>query len=67
MISTGNEQIDVSSYLTPKSPHKDITWEETESEYIIKLKPTISTSAMMTPILACKDLSLGSSVAFLTT
>ena len=48
-------------------PGKDITWEETESEYIIKLKPTISTSAMMTPILACKDLSLGSSVAFLTT
>ena len=43
MISTGDQQLDVSSYLTPKSPQKDFTWEETDTDYVFKLKPTHST------------------------
>ena len=43
MISTGDQQIDVSSYLTPKSPHKDFLWEETDTDYVFKLKPNHST------------------------
>ena len=31
LISTGDQQIDVSSYLTPESPHADFTWEETDT------------------------------------
>ena len=43
LISTVDQQIDVSSYLTPESPHEDFTWEETDTNYVFKLKPTIST------------------------
>ena len=40
LISTGDQQIDVSSYLTPESPHEDFTWEETDTYYVFKQKPT---------------------------
>ena len=42
LISNGEQRIDVSSYLTPKSPHRDFTWEEKELEYVFKLKPKVS-------------------------
>ena len=38
LISTGDQQIDVSSYLTPKSPNNDFTWEETDTDYVFKLQ-----------------------------
>ena len=43
LLSTGDQQIDVSPYLTPKSPHQDFTWEETDTNYVFKLKPNHST------------------------
>ena len=56
LISTGDQQIDVSSYLTPKSANNDFTWEETDTDYVFKLqlfwKPGWGSFFLQTPAAA---------------
>ena len=42
LISTGKNQVDISPYLKPQSSQHHFTWEETNTEYVFKLKPRTS-------------------------